>query len=68
MSSFENFQCPYCKKFNSVYLGNPRDLTQSDVDMFRCWNCGKLAWTTEDPLIRELAKESPHIEEGRKIL
>lgn len=69
MSEFVRSQCEHCKQWNYVYVGDPYDVTRPDVDQFRCWNCEKLTWTTEDPIIKQMAKENgPFIAQGRKIL
>lgn len=37
-----DWKCPHCGIVQSLYLGDPEDITYPDVEVARCYSCKKL--------------------------
>lgn len=49
-----DWQCKHCNAKQTVYIGDPEDLTYPDVEAVRCCNCKKLELTMDDTDFRAI--------------
>lgn len=73
--------CPTCKTENWICNGDPNDVTVSDIDGIKCWNCAREFLLSEDDLYshddeefahnyakgRRFEEKSVHFSEGYKM-
>jgi hypothetical protein len=58
-----NASCPGCDKANWLNNGDVSDMTVTDVNGFKCWNCGK-CFTFDDEEYMDPGETD--FEEGQK--
>lgn len=75
------WSCVHCKVIQSVYVGDPEDLTIPDREAVRCYSCHKLELTMSEEdfrlyhgidenvlITQELIQEFAFIEDGQIIV